>query len=202
MPPKNSTRRQSARGVTKSAGGNRVPPRKRGYAFRGSGPEIHIVYTILQAKTLANILSLLEEIKNEIVVNEEKQGNSIAFPVLLTLRHVNTGNSITINFGGTQIVIEEKISKKIIIPLLVITTAYNALNMYNSYQKARVELEGIKIDNKTKAVDLEAKELDLEIKKEAWQNEKDSAAGKLANYVIENKEIRAIKLNGVTFKKE
>jgi hypothetical protein len=198
-PPKKKDRkttreRLQERGVTKSGGGRRQPPQSRQVRNRYTGAEMYLRYTMLEVGTLGYILQSLENIKNELVPKVEKKiGSKFEKPPVIYVHNMHTGQSITFNIAGTTVTIDPK--KQYIIAALVIGSLYTSFKIYNEFRVASAQTEQINLLNEEKKIDVESKNIDLEKKKSTWEKEKDSAAGKLTIFLVENKKITAVKLN-------
>lgn len=191
--------RLQKRGVTKSGGGRGNPPRLESLKYRYTSAEVYLRYTILEVGVLGHILESLEEIKRDVVHQVEKNiGRQFERPPVIFIRNMQTGQSITFNIAGTTVTIDPK--KQYIVAVLVIGMLYTAFKIYNEFKLGSAQTEQINLQNEEKKIDIESKKIDLEKKKAAWVNEKDSAAGKLATYLIENKKITAVRLNRVFVK--
>lgn len=191
--------RLQQRGVTKSGGGRGLPPRTGRIRYQYTGAEMYLRYTMLEVGTLAHILKSLEDIKNELVprVEEIMERPFQKLPVIY-IHNMHTGQSITFNITGTTVTIDPK--KQYMIAVLVIGTLYTAFKIYNEFRVASAQTEQINLQNEEKKIDIESKKLDLEKKRAAWEKEKDSAAGKLTIYLVENDKITSVKLNRVLVK--
>jgi hypothetical protein len=191
---KTTRERLQERGVTKSGGGRRLPPQGSQVRNRYTGAEMYLRYTMLEVGTLGYILQSLEDIKNELTPKVEKAiGRKFEKPPVIYIHNMHTGQSITFNIAGTTVTIDPK--KQYVIAALVIGSLYTSFKIYNEFRVASAQTEQINLQNNEKKIDIESKKIDLDKKKSAWEKEKDSAAGKLAVYLAENKKITTIRLN-------
>jgi hypothetical protein len=162
--------------------------------FRFTGAQIYIKYKLLKTSDIGYILLALEEIKNEVSANLESDlGGPFEKKTLLVVDNMFTGNSITINLWGTEIEIDPE--NKYMIAVAVIATLIGAFKAYNDYRLTSAQIEKTHAETEGQTIENELKKNQLQKEKEDWEAKKDTTAGKLTEFLVQNELITSLYLN-------
>lgn len=162
-----------------------------------SNSDLYIEYRRLDVIVLAEILRLLDEVKNEIgryiVDNRPEFTASFCF-LAIEYGHIEQSLHISLN-GSNLLKREDDLLKWTNIGVGVLSIISAAFRIFNAWKASQSEYRKAQSDKQTFPVMKSVLQPEMEQKKEAWFQIKDSAAGSLVQYLSSIANIRKVTVN-------